>query len=84
MDKPVVMENAMDFIKLGTATAAPVGHLVFGIPLQDWMYIFSIIASLFYILDKLPAIVRRIHGWVQRKKCNSGCSYVVVDVKSSE
>lgn len=67
MDKPQVMEIGMDVLKVGAATAAPGAQILFGATLQEWMYIASIVASVFYILDKLPSIVRRINGWIKRK-----------------
>ena len=74
METHDITEGTMDAIKFGTAAAFPASHIIFGIPLQDWMYIFSIIASIFYIIDKLPSIVRRIHGWVERKGSSKHCS----------
>ena len=79
MDRPQITETAMDILKIGTATAAPGAQLIFGATLQEWMYITSIVASVFYILDKVPAIVRSIHGWIKRKSDSGGSSSCSVD-----
>ena len=47
METHDITEGTMDAIKFSTAAAFPASHIIFGIPLQDWMYIFSIIASIF-------------------------------------
>lgn len=69
-----ITEDLIDFIKLGMVGAPPVAQSFFGLPLQDWMYIASIIASLFFILDKLPAVIGRIYAKFKKQSsdsCNS-------------
>lgn len=59
MDRGVT-ETVMDAIKTGTALAPPGASLFFGITLEEWMFIASIVASVFIVLDKLPSIMERI------------------------
>lgn len=68
-----ITEDLIDFVKLGMVGAPPVAQSFFGLPLQDWMYIASIIASLFFILDKLPAVIGRIYAKFKKQSGNS-CS----------
>lgn len=67
-----ITENIMDFVKYSAMAAPPVASGLFGISLQDWMYIVSIVASFFLILDRIPAVVERIRG--KFKKQSSDCS----------
>ena len=83
METHDITEGTMDAIKFSTAAAFPASHIIFGIPLQDWMYIFSIIASIFYIIDKLPNIIRRWYVWVKRKSGGRGSSTGLTDGESS-
>lgn len=83
IDKPQITETAMDFLKFGTVAAAPGAQLIFGATLQEWMYIASIVASIFYILDKVPGVVRRIHGWIKRKSSSRNGSNGLTDGEST-
>ena len=68
-----ITEDLVDFIKLGMVGAPPVAQTFFGVSLQDWMYIASIIASFFFILDKVPILVERIYAKFKKQSGNS-CS----------
>lgn len=81
MDKTIT-EDLVDFIKLGTAATPPGAAYFFGLPLQEWMYIASIVASLFFILDKAPTAIGRIYGKFKKQDSDS-CDSCHTD-KSSE
>lgn len=68
-----ITEDLVDFVKLGTAAAPPGAAYFLGIALQDWMYIASIVASLFFILDKLPVVIGRIHAKFKKQDSDSSC-----------
>ena len=67
MDRDIISENITDGLKILTATAPVGAQLFFGFTLQEWMYIASIIASIFYIFDKIPSMIRGVYGWIKRK-----------------
>lgn len=71
MDKSVT-ENAVDLIKTATAMGPPASAALFGISLEEWMFIASIVASLFIVLDKLPAILGRLSAKFKKQSSNSG------------
>jgi hypothetical protein len=70
MDKHVT-ENAIDFLKTTTALAPPGASMLFGITLEEWMFIASIVASLFIALDKLPSILERISEKFKKQSSTS-------------
>lgn len=61
MEATSITETIGDFVKLTAATSPP-AMLFMGLPLDKWMYIMSIAASLMFILDKAPSLLRRIYG----------------------
>lgn len=65
MDGPQLTETVSDFIKMGVATSPPAMVVFLGLPLDTWMYIMSITASLIFILDKVPPMWKRYYGKVR-------------------
>lgn len=63
-------EDVMDYIKAGVAVAPPTMTL-FGVSLQDWMYIVSITAALMLILEKFPSVFKTIKGFLLKKEKGS-------------
>ena len=57
-----ITEIVSDFIKMGAATSPPAMVVFLGLPLDTWMYIMSITASIIFILDKAPSVVRYFYG----------------------
>lgn len=49
----MITEDIADVIKGGVAFGIPTTNL-FGVPLQDWMYIVSTFAALLLIFERLP------------------------------
>lgn len=70
MDKHVT-ESAVEFVKATTALGPPMGVVFFGLSLEEWMFIASIIASIFLVLDKLPSIVEKYTEKFKNKGRNS-------------
>lgn len=83
MAKDVITENISDGVKILTATLPVGAELFFGFTLQEWMYIASIVASIFYIVDKIPSFVRGVYGWIKRKGSSSRCSNDASDGEST-
>lgn len=73
MDKHIT-ETVMDSLKVGTAMAPPGAALFFGITLEEWMFIASIVASIFIVLDKLPSIVERIREKFKKQSSTGSTS----------
>lgn len=46
----------LDFVKMTSATA-PAGLTVLGYPIDDWAYVVSITVGLFFVIEKLPAVL---------------------------
>lgn len=70
MDKHIT-ENAVDLIKTATAMGPPASAALFGISLEEWMFIASIVASLFIVLDKLPSIMEKFSAKFKKQGGNS-------------
>lgn len=73
MDKHI-SENAIDFLKGATALAPPGAAVLFGITLEEWMFIASIVASIFIVLDKLPALWDKYSEKFKKQGRNSSIS----------
>lgn len=69
----------MDSIKTGTALAPPGAALFFGITLEEWMFIASIVASVFIVLDKLPSIVEKYREKFKKQSRDSSSRDTDVD-----
>lgn len=57
------------------ATAAPpvsvVGLTLWGFPLQEWVYVATLIYTLFLLIDKFPVVYQRLlEGWRWLKERN--------------
>lgn len=78
MDKQI-SENAIDFLKTTTALAPPGASMLFGITLEEWMFIASIVASVFIVLDKLPSIMERISAKFKKQSSHSSSSDIDAD-----
>lgn len=61
-----IIESISDFIKIGAATSPPAMVVFMGLPLDTWMYIMSITASVIFILDKAPGVVRYFYGKLRK------------------
>jgi hypothetical protein len=64
------LQNIPDSAKVVTATAAPVLTL-FGVSVEEWTYILSIIVSLLFIIEKIPVMVSRakaLKEWIYAKR----------------
>lgn len=46
-------EDVQDYVKAGLTMAPPGLHL-FGVPLDAWMYIISIVAGALLIIERIP------------------------------
>lgn len=60
--------NVPDVVKVAVATGSSV-LTIFGIPVEQWMYILSGIVSLLFIIEKLPIVFKRIketYGYFKR------------------
>ena len=66
MSTPDITETISDFIKMGAATSPPAMVVFMGLPLDTWMYIMSITASLIFILDKAPTVFRYFYGKLRK------------------
>ena len=76
-----ISEGTTDFLKGVAAMGPPGASIIFGITLEEWMFIASIVASIFIVLDKLPSIVERIRE--KFKKQSSTGSTTDTDADSS-
>ena len=47
-----------DNLKVGVSIA-PAALTLFGIGLQDWVYITSAIVSLMFVIEKMPVVIKR-------------------------
>lgn len=83
MDNQHITENVMDALKMATITSPVVAQTFFGFALQDWMYIASIVASVFFVLEKIPTVGARIYGWFKRKSSGRSSSTGLTDGESS-
>lgn len=66
MSSPDITEYLSDFIKMGAATSPPAMVVFLGVPLDTWMYIMSITASVIFILDKAPSVFRYFYGKLRK------------------
>lgn len=66
MSTNTITETMSDFIKMGAATSPPAMVVFMGLPLDTWMYIMSITASVIFILDKAPSVFRYFYGKLRK------------------
>ena len=66
MSTNTITETMSDFIKMGAATSPPAMVVFMGLPLDTWMYIMSITASVIFILDKSPSVFRYFYGKLRK------------------
>lgn len=48
------VEQTPDSIKIAVAAAPPVGTYIFGLSLQEWTYVLSILLTILFIIEKIP------------------------------
>ena len=60
-----ILEQVPDSVKL-TAVVTPPVLSFFGIPLQEWVYILSIIMTTLFIIEKIPKAITSLR-WIYRK-----------------
>ena len=61
-----LVESVPDSLKVG-ASVAPAALTLFGVGLQDWVYITSAFVSLMFMIEKMPIVIKRIKefgSWV--------------------
>ncbi len=61
------IENISDTAKLATATATPV-LAMFGVPIEQWVFVLSAILTILFIVEKLPkafSSVRHMYRWMK-------------------
>lgn len=64
-----LVEAVPDSLKVG-ASVAPAALTMFGIGLQDWVYITSAIVSLMFMIEKMPIVIQRFRtfaNWILYK-----------------
>lgn len=66
-----VIEAVPDSLKIG-ASVAPAALSLFGIGLQDWVYISSAIVSLMFIIEKMPVVINRFKSLIHWILCKIG------------
>ena len=62
-----ITEDVVDFVKIGLAATPPAASYFLGFSLQEWMYIASIVASIFIVLDKVPRIIASTYNYLKEK-----------------
>lgn len=65
------MASVPDSIKIGLATGSSALTL-FGVSVQDWMYILSAIVSLLFIIEKAPVFIQRVKELIKWVRDDSG------------
>lgn len=63
----MITEEVSDFIKGGAAFGVPTVSM-FGIPVQEWMYIMSLFAATLLVLERLPSVYGTLSGLYARFK----------------
>lgn len=63
-----ILEKIPDSTKITTAAIAPVLNL-FGMPLDQWVLILSILLTLLFIVEKIPKALLSIK-WMYRAACH--------------
>lgn len=53
-----LVESVPDSLKVG-ASVAPAALTLFGIGLQDWVYITSAFVSIMFMIEKMPVVIQR-------------------------
>lgn len=64
------LQQIPDSAKIVVATSSSALTL-FGIPVEQWMYIMSAVVSLLFIVEKLPMLftrVRQLKEWIRAKR----------------
>lgn len=65
------VESIPDSLKVG-ASVAPAALSLFGISLQDWVYISSALVSLMFIIEKMPIVINRLRTLINWILCKLG------------
>lgn len=60
-----ILEQVPDSVKLTAAAASPVLTFL-GIPLQEWVYIASLVMTILFIIEKIPKALISLK-WMYRK-----------------
>lgn len=61
------LPNVPDVAKVVVATSSSV-LTIFGLPVEQWMYILSGIVSLLFIIEKIPMLIKRmkeLYGYIK-------------------
>ncbi len=62
-----ISEDVQDYVKAGL-TLAPPGLTLFGVSLEAWMYLISIVAGALLIIERIPKAWRVVRGVYARLK----------------
>lgn len=54
-----ILEQVPDSVKITMATS-PTVLTLFGYPIEQWMYVFSLIVSILFVIEKLPKVFKSI------------------------
>lgn len=64
------IHSVPDELKVGVSVSPPALYL-FGVPLQEWTYVASLIVSVLFILEKGPGVYRKVRSWFKKKRDGS-------------
>lgn len=68
-----ILNQIPDGVKVGASLSAPV-LTFFGITLEDWTYILSIVVSILFIIEKVPTVIMKLKQFRNHLKSKKNAS----------
>lgn len=56
-----------DELKVGMSVSPPALYL-FGVPVQEWTYVLSMVVSILFIIEKSPNVYKKVKSWLEKRK----------------
>lgn len=63
-----ILEQVPDSAKITSVAIAPILS-IFGVPLEQWVYVLSAIMTLLFIIEKIPKVIISLKWIWDRIKC---------------